>query len=58
MDADSRRREGSRRDRILEPQQDVVARSVLIVAEVVVETELVDAAGLQQGDGFLVCTAG
>jgi hypothetical protein len=53
VDPNAGRLEASGDHRLFEPQQDVVACSVLVVAKVVVEAELVNATGFEQGDGFL-----
>jgi hypothetical protein len=40
-------------DLFLEPQQNRVACTMLIVSQVMVERQLLDAAGLEEGDNFL-----
>jgi len=50
VDVDVRRSKIAKRNRLLDPSQHVVPGAALIVAEIVVEADLGDAAGLEERD--------
>lgn len=50
MDVDVRRSKIAKRNRLLDPSQHVIASAALVVAEIVVETDLSDAASLEERD--------
>lgn len=52
VDPDSGRHHASVDHRFLEPQQHVIAGSMLVISEVMVETQLIHAARLEKGYGF------
>ena len=53
MDVDVRRSKIAKRNRLLDPNQHVVSGAALIVAEIVIETDLSDAAHLEERDHLI-----